>query len=886
MRDSPRLPRILVRLLLSRADAERLLRALDEEYLELQLPDRGRFRAVTWYWRQAVLSILPLRRAAKTGAVRNVKDARRARGGWSMDAIVRDIRYGFRKLVRSPSYTVVAVVTLGLGIGANSAIFSVVRTVLLSPLPYDSADQIHRAWAHADDGTIEDFSFRVSEFKELYGRTGAFEAVGAEFANDLTVLIPEQEPQQVSGRRITPGFFRVFGTAPALGRMFTAEEIEGGDALLAVVTHSFWVRNFGGSDDVVGQAVNLSGIDFTVIGVLPEGYTHISGDDVEVFIPYTLGTARWIAHWLDLYVRLPPEGSATRATDEINAVMQAIGEQDDRSRGWHATLEPLHEMVVGDVRTAVWAVFGTATLVLLLACVNVANLTLARATVRQGEMALRRSLGAGRGRLVGQLLVENLLLATLGGAVGIGLAYGGLEILLSVAPAAVPRLETVGIDPWVIVFALGVTLSTGILFGLVPVFGMSGRSGGSLTGSRTTTASGRTNRLLNGLVTAQVAVTITLLVGAGLLIKAFQTLQREDLGFNRGGTLVFRLNVPSSRYPDAVATDAFYTRLRTELGALPGVTDVGAGANLPVAGDAGAVATVTTNERVQAGVGEGVTVLQRRATEGFFSAMGTPVLEGRAFDSRDAQETETVTVISAGLAEQLFPGRSAVGQRIGWGVSPDEDSWLTVVGVVADVRYREADFLRDPQMYQAHPQSAAREMAVLVRTEGDPEALITAAREVVGSIDRQLPLYAITTLDEMVELSVAGRRFTMTLFTLFALVALTVTAAGLYGVLTFAVQQRRREIGVRMALGAGIDTVTHLVVGRGLRMTAVGIVLGVGGALGVYSLLESLLYQVSPGDAGIYLIGIAILGGVAMLASYIPARRAAQVDPVRVLREE
>lgn len=886
MNKPPRLPRALARLFLSTLDAERLFRALDEEYSEAQVRDRGRFWASVWYWRQALLSVLPLRRAARVGGVRNVAEAKQKKGVGGVDSIFRDVRYGFRKLGRSPSYTFVAVVTLALGIGANSAIFSVVRTVLLEALPYDGAEQIHRAWAHADDGSIEDFSFRVAEYKELNGRTGVFEAVGAEFPIDMTVLIPDQDPRQVSGRRITRDFFKVFGTTPAVGRTFSAEEVESGEALVALVSHAFWMQSLGGSQDVLGRTVNLAGADFTVIGVLPEGYSHISGDDVGVFIPYSLGTARWIAHWLDLYVRLSPGMTATRATEEIDAVIRAVGETEERSRGWHATLEPLHEMVVGDVRMAVWAVFGTATLVLLIACVNVANLTLARATVRRGEMSLRRSLGAGRGRLAVQLLIENVLLTTLGGVAGVALAYGGLEVLLSLAPAAVPRLDTVGVDPSVIGFALVITLATGIAFGLLPLLGMKGGTTPQRGATRNATPGGGTNRVLNGLVTAQVAVAITLLVGAGLMIKAFQTLQREDLGFDRGGTLVFRIVVPASRYPTAVDTESFYTRLRGELGALPGVTAVGAGANLPVAGDGGAVSSVTTLERVQAGIDEPITVLQRRATEGYFAAMSTPVLEGRGFDSRDGREAPRVTVISAGLADQLFPGTSAVGKQIGWGGSPDEDDWLTVVGVVADVRYRQADFLRDPQVYQAHPQSAVRDMAMMVRTEGDPRALIAGAREAVRRLDPQVPMYSLTTLADLVDRSVAGRRFTMTMFTLFAVIALTVTAAGLYGVLTFAVQQRRREIGVRMALGADISTVTHLVVGRGLRMTVIGLALGVAGALLIYRLLESLLYQVSPGDVGVYLIGITILAGVAWLASYIPARRACRVDPVTVLRED
>jgi len=804
-----------------------------------------------------------------------------------MDSIYQDVRYAMRKLWTAPTFTAAAVLTLALGIGATTAIFSVVDTVLLESLPYSQPERILRAWAHSDDGDIRDFSFRVSEYRELATHTDVFEAVGAEFPWSSTVLLPDQEPLQVQGRMLTPDFFRVFGTGPRLGRMFTTDEIAGGDALVTLVTHDFWTRYLGADPAAVGRTLDFAGTSFTLIGVLPEDYQHISGDDAEVFIPYTIGTSRWIAHWLYLYGQVQPEVTAARAEEEINVVIDAIGETDRRSEGWHATVEPLHTMVVGDVRTAVWATFATVALVLLIACVNVANLTLARAGARVSEITIRRALGAGRRRIVRQLLVENLVLATAGGMVGVVAAIVGLQALVSLAPPSIPRLSEATIDPTVLVFSLVVTLTTGIVFGLFPaVRATRGGMGETLRHqSRTTTGGRRYGGLLGGLVVSEVALALTLLVAAGLMVRTFRELQNEELGFQRGGALTFRVNVPGTRWPDDTATDAFYTQLRAGLSALPGVTAVGAGTDLPVSGQ-GAVSTVNSEERVRAGQVEGVTALQRRTTAGFFEALGTPLLAGRSFGSEDRADSETTAIISESLARRLFADQQAVGRRVGFGNQPDEDDWKTVVGVVADVRYIDADKVDDPQIYQAHPQSAVRDMAVVVRTTGDPQALLEPAKEVLYGLDAQVAMHGVTTLDGLVDRALAGRRFTMSLFSLFAGVALLLTVAGIYGVLSFVVGRRRRELGVRMALGARSADVTRLVVREGMRLVVAGLVLGVIGALAASQLLGSLLYGVSATDPSTYVGVVAILAAVGLAACYLPARQGSRVDPMKVLRTD
>jgi predicted permease len=874
-------------LLLEADDARRLLDDLADEYAEFQRPHRLWLAADVWYLRQVLTSVWVLRRtsATRTRGFKAQGGGGVTGGSMGIESLARDVGYAFRQLRRSPTFTLTAALTLALGIGATTAIFSVVRTVLLDALPYDHPERIVRAWAHTDDGDITDFSFRVVEYEQLRGRSDVFEAVGAEFPASFTVLIDRQEAHQVQGRMITGDFFDVFGTVPELGTMFSPDEIAAGDRVVAVVTHGFWTRFLGGDPAALGSTIDINGNPFTVVGVLPESYAHISGTDAQIFIPFTLGTSGWIAHWLDLFVRLQPGVAADRAQGEINAVLDAIGETDRRSAGWHATVEELHEMVVGDVRPAIWATFAMVGLVLLIACVNVANLTLARSTTRTEELSVRRALGAGRGRLARQLLVENLAVASVGGVLGLGVAMVGLRAVVAAAPPSIPRIADVALDPLVLGFSATVTLSTAVLFGLAPML-QAGR-GAMHPGLARRGDGGSPSRggLLGGLVVSEVALALMLLVSTGLMVRTLAELDRQELGFQRGGAATFRVSVPSSRYPTSADTHDFYTRLRAELMSLPGVTAVGAGSDLPVSGE-GAVASVTTAARVEASVDEAVTVLQRRATAGFFGALGTPLLSGREFDGRDRADGETTAIISASLARTLFPDGEAVGQRIGWGSAPDEDDWMTVVGVVGDVRYTEVEAVPDPQLYQAHPQSAVRQMAVVVRTDGDPLAIVDPARNVVRSLDPLVPVYDVGTLNGLVDLALAGRRFTMMLFAVFGTVALALTVGGIYGVLAFVVGRRRREIGVRMALGARSGDVSGLVLGQGLRFVLIGLVLGGVGALGATRLLESLLFGVPATDPATFGAVAILLSLVGWAACWIPARRAARTDPMAVLREE
>lgn len=804
-----------------------------------------------------------------------------------VDTVVRDVRFAARQLWRAKSYSVTAAVTLALGIGATTAIFSVVDAVLLRALPYESPERIARAWTHSDEREISDFSFRMVEYRDVRERTDVFEHVGAEFPIGATVTVPGQDAQQIQARMVTADLFRVFGVEPEIGRMFGRDEIEGGETALAVVSHGFWTRFLGADPSAIERDIDLGGESFRLVGVLPRGYRHVSGDDAQIFIPYTHGTEGWIGRWLGLFVRLRPEVGLERADEQISATLAALAPTERRTAGWYATTESLQEMVVGDVRPVVLGTFAMVALVLLVACVNVANLTLARATVRGPELAVRRALGAGRATLLRQLTVEHLLLAALGGLLGLLVASAALDLMVGLAPPSIPRMAETALDPAALGFAAAVTMLTAVLFGVLPAVRMTGRASRSGIGSR---ARGATDdraltRTLGALVVAEVALAVTLVVSATLTVRTVRGLQEREAGFAAEGALTFRTALPAARYPETEDVLAFHRRMVDELGALPGVTTVGLGSDLPLSGQA-AVASANSEERLRAGVEEAVTSLQRRASPGFFEALGTPVLEGRGFDVRDGAEGELVTIVSASLARALFGDRSAVGERIGFGARPGEDEWMTVVGVVDDVRYESMEIEGGTQIYEPHAQSTTRDVAVVVRTEGDPMAAYEPARAVLRSLDPSVPVYAVATLGGLRDAAIAGRRFTMTLFGLFALVALALSVAGIYGVLAFVVGRRRREIGVRLALGAGAGEVSGLVLRRGGSLVAAGVAVGVALSIAAAGLLERLVYGVPSLDPVSYLVGIALLATVGLGACLVPALGAARVDPAATLREE
>ncbi|HSC29483.1 MAG TPA: FtsX-like permease family protein, partial [Vicinamibacterales bacterium] len=616
----------------------------------------------------------------------------------------------------------------------------------------------------------------------------------------------------------------------------------------------------------------------------PSDYRHVSGPDVDVFVPYTIGTAGWTGRWLALYARIPPASTPGEAAHEISAVMAAIARTDRRSRGWHATVSTLHEMVVSDVRRTAWATFAASALLLAIACANVANLMLARGAVRTREFALRLALGASRARLARQVLIESAVVAAGGGVLGAMGAWLGVRALVVLAPPTVPRISEVALDPVAALFCAGLVAVTTAACGLVPAARLT-RSLAVASGlGRAASHPARFGGLVSGLVMAEVAMAAAIVVAAGLLVRTVQVLNEQEYGFRRDAALSFRVNPPSSRWPGLDGTLAFYRTLREGLLAIPGVTAVGAGSDLPLAGQ-GAVASVTSEERVAAGLLEGVTVLQRRAGTGYFEALGTPLLAGRVFDDRDGPATPRVAVVSESLARTLFPGREAVGRRVALGGQPRDADWMTVIGVVADMRFAQADRVDDPQIYQAHVQSPSREMALVVRT-GEVLGAVAAVKATLAAVDPGVPAYEITSLDGLVGRAIAGAEFTSWLFALFGLSALVLAAAGIYAVVAFAVGCRRRELGVRLALGATPGGVVRLVVGQGMRVVLAGLFLGLAGTIAGARVLEGLLYGVEATDAATYAVTAIILTAAGLGACYLPARQSVLPDPVHVLRAE
>lgn len=877
--ESPAAARWLVRR--AAGDATRaadLLADLDEEFRTHQLAARGPRGARLWYWRQAWAAVPHL-------ASRRWERARA--GGWAAEGLPADARYAVRTLGRSPLYAATAVLTLALGIGANTALFSVVRGVLLAPLPYGEPERIYRAWTHTDDGDIADFSFRVVEYRDLYERPGPFAAVGAEFPISGTLNAPDAEPVQVEGRMVTPGFFEVFGVTPAAGRTFGSDEIEGGEALVALVSHRLWRSALAGRPDAVGSTLDLDGRAFTVIGVLPPSYTHVSDPDVDVFIPYTIGTSRWIARWLDLYVRVRPGVEAEGALAAIDATIDRIGEREERSRGWHASVEPLAHMVVGDVSRTVWVLFASVGLLLIIACVNTASLSLARSVERIAGVRLRFALGAGRARLVRQIVVESLVVAALGGLAGLAIGALGLRALVAIAPPDVPRLDEVGLDPWVLAFTAGITLAAGLLSGLVPALRATGPDGAArlATGARGDVAARGAQPLLAGLVVAEVAMALALLVGAGLLVRTVGALHDTEMGFEAPGALAFQVSLPAARYRGAAEVTGFYRRYLDALAGIGGVTAVGAAADLPLGGR-GAVASLNSEARVLSGELDRVSALQRRATPTLFRALGTPLLDGRTFLPEEDTSRPDVLVLSESLARALFPAGGAVGSRVTFRPSPGEEDWLTVVGVVADVQYLAPDAPLGFQLYEAHGQSPVRQMGVVVRGDGDPARFLAPARALLREMDPTLPLFGAATLSERVERSLARQAFAMRAFALFATISVLMAAAGVYGVLAFAVSRRRREIGVRMALGAPRSRVVTAVVGRGAALAAAGIGPGLLLAWALQRGMRGMLFGVEGVQLAVVGVTAACTLAVAVAAAWLPAARAARVDPSAALRAE
>jgi len=810
--------------------------------------------------------------------------------------LLTDVRYALRGFRRAPGFALVAVVTLALGIGATTAMFSVVNGILLRPLPFTEPDRLVALLRLDSEGESDnhsganfiDFKNMNESFVDLAGHAGA----------NYTV-VGQDAPRLIRGASVTPNFFSVAGVNAALGRTLSPD-IDGPGAERAVVlSHGMWQSQFGGDVAALGQQLQMNGELYVVVGVMPPEFEFPEGTDFWAASKYTVpeppvaipddpASVRTLS-WFYVFGRLKQDVSIEQAQAELTVIvdrMAELSEDDDSRAGFR--IVPLRDTIVGDVSTSLYVLFGAVGFLLLIACANVANLMLVRASGRQKEMVVRAALGAGQTRIVRQLVTESLVLALVGGLLGLPIAVWGTKMLLAMAPDGIPRVDQVGTDLRVMGFALVASLATGVLFGLAPALQSLGSKLSASTvvgGSRQTFSSGQ-SRLRGVLIVGEVAVSLLLLVGAGLLMRTFLTLNSVDPGFDPHRTLSARVWIPETRYQEDDEIRSFYSETLERVRAIPGVSSAGAVLSLPIkSGISGrfgfSIEGYTPEENNQPLAGYQI------ASSDYFESLGIPVLRGRTFTEADDAEAPGVAVINEALADLYWPGEDPVGRRITWNDPDSEDAeWSTIVGVVGNTRHAGLDEPPRPEAYQPYLQSPMTYMTLVVRSDLDIATLAAAVRSAVAEVDPQQPLSAVNTMEQVLFDSLGSQRFNMYLLCVFAVTALMLAAVGLYGVLSFSVAQRSNEIGIRMALGAQTGGVVGQVIKEGFWLAVFGLTIGTCAAIGLTRLMVSMIHGVSATDPVTFVGGIVLLAVITLAASWIPAMRAAKVSPMEVLKVE
>ena len=803
-----------------------------------------------------------------------------------MRTLLQDLRYGFRMLVKNPGFTLVAVVTLALGIGANTAIFSVVNGVLLRPLPYPEADRLIYLEAVNTAQGIKASNISPPDFADWKNQNQTFEDMTA-FVTGGAILSGGNEPERVPAAYVTASFFSVLGIKPALGRGFLAEEDRAGNDTVAIISHGLWQRRFGANPNIIGNKFIISGEASTVIGVMPADFEFMQPVDVLAPLALEMTKERRDNRYLQVLARLKPGVPLEQAQSQINTISQRLSQSYvETNANWSARLTPLHQLLVASVRPGLLLLLGAVGFVLLITCANVANLLLARAAARHKEIAVRAALGASRMRVVRQLLTESLLLSTVGGGLGLLLGVWLTDFLISISPANTPRLEMVGMDSRVLLFTLAVTFLIGLLFGLAPAWQASriNLNEALKEGGRTFSEGWRRNRMRKVLVISEVALSLMLLVGAGLLIKSFLLLRETNAGFSSDHLLTMRISLPSVKYKGKQKAE-FFQRLTESVAALPGVESAGAVLSLPLGGSNYSVGRSFIPEGRPLVPEESINASYVVATPGYFATMKIPLVAGRQLTAQDREETTKVVVVNETLARRHFPNESAVGKRIK--IWRDEDFMREIVGVVGDTKTTVLEGEASPQIYVPHAQDSSwGGLSLVVRTSGAPSALTPAVRAAVLSLDPDQPVFNIRTMDDIVAASVATRRISMLLLSGFAGLALLLAALGVYGLISYSIAQRTHEIGLRMALGAQASDVLVLVLRQGMSLVLIGVSIGLAAAFALTRVMSSLLYEVSASDPATF-IGVALLLiTVALVACLIPARRAMKVDPLVALHYE
>ncbi len=801
-----------------------------------------------------------------------------------MEILFQDLRYGVRTLLKNPAFTTIAVIALALGIGANSAIFSVVNAVLLRPLPFDQPEQLVLVWEKRPAlGRVRNPA-SAPDFVDWRAQNQVFEDMAA-FVGRGFNLTGGDEAERIDGAAVSPGMFRILRAQPRIGRAFQDDEDKPGQDSVVILSNGVWQRRFGADPDIAGKTVRLNDQSYTVVGVMPADFT-FPNSSTEVWLPLTFSqddlNSRG-SHGLNVVARLKQGVTLEQAQENMDAIAGSLEQQYQVNTGHGVNVFKLHEEVVANARPALFILLGAVALVLLIACANIANLLLARGSSRQKEIAVRTALGARRGRIVRQLLTESVLLALAGGLLGTLLAMQGLSLLLAVGADSIPRVKEIKLDPTVFAFTLVVSFLTGLVFGLVPALQASkpNLNESLKEGGRSASASFSRNRVRSLFVVAEVAICLVLLIGAGLMIKSFMRLTSIGTGFNSENVLAVNVALANSKYKEDQQVTSFYQQALSRISALPGVKSSATVAALPMSGSFGS-RYFGIEGRPPQPPGQGFNANVNVSSPGYFQTLNIPLIAGRDFEERDVMKAPEVAIINQEMARRYWPDEDPVGKRLAVGNGP----WRTVVGVVGDVKQAALDAETRPEMFWPYYQMGLTFATIVVRTTSEPEAMTAAVRSELQAIDKDLPVYKIKTMDQIVSESVSSRRLNMLLLGTFGGLALALAAVGLYGVMSYSVTQRTREIGIRMALGANSRDVMRLVVGQGVTLTLIGVAVGLGAAVGLTRLMSSLLFGVSATDSVTFIAISVLLTGVASMASYIPARRAMKVDPMIALRYE
>ncbi len=814
----------------------------------------------------------------------------------------QDVRHAFRLMWKTPAFTLVAVATLALGIGANTAIFSVVNAALMAPLPFPDADRLVAVWTTVRRQTVERRGTSYPDYRDLRDRLQAFDAIAA-WSNDSVTLASsgDASARQIQAELVSPSYLQMLGAAPVGGRVFTsAEDDESGSHPVAVISYAFWQRHFGGSAAAVGSTVRLNDRPVTIVGILQRGFTGLS-DDTEIWLPMGLlevaqpGRSKGLfqargARWHQMLARVRRGVSMEQASADVSRVASELEQAyPDTNLNYGGAIFPLKEELVGDLQPLLVTLLASVAFVLLIACVNLANLLLARASARQRETAIRAALGADRARLLGQFFAEGVLLSVLGAGAGLLLAMWSIDAIVAISGQSLPSFVHPHLDWRLLAFVVAITCVSAVLLSVLPaVYGTRAELNEVLREGARGSAGGRQRtRMRSTLVVAEVALSLLLLTGAGLMIRTFVHVRSMNLGFHPEQVFTARVSLPQKYPTDRLARLA--DDLTSRLGTLPGVRRLALGSDAPLDGNSSAV-IVSPEGRITGSPDRGVRVYTHAVTPGFFDALGVPLLEGRDFDAHDTAG-HSVAIVSRAFASRIWRDARPIGRRFKFGRGDSKGHWIEVVGVAADLRYRSiiANPSRepeDPDVYVPFAVQPDRTAAIVVSTTEDPAALASAVRQGLLAFDRDIALFRERTMSGLVSDRTAGIRVSAGMMTLFGGAALLLAAIGVYGLINYSVAQRRQEIGVRMALGAGRAEIYRLVLADGLRSSAAGIGIGLVAAFPAARLLRSQLYGVSPSDPLTYAGIVVLLTGVAIAATLVPARRAARVDPMIALRAE